>query len=181
MRTIPKPDKSEYPEYAEMYIKLVPEDGCVLKHLKNNFQAVKNLFTLYRKKNCSTNILKTNGRLKKFSSILLMTNASTLIGRFVLREMKSNLCRVSIRIAIQDIRAPTSEIWIIFSPNTKPCGGRRFHFSTVCRKIPYCEKASAAQRITARQCELWRITSPVTNSGISILSKKNICNSLFGN
>lgn len=42
MRTIPKPDKSEYPEYAEMYIKLVPEDGSVLKHLENNFQAVKN-------------------------------------------------------------------------------------------------------------------------------------------
>jgi uncharacterized damage-inducible protein DinB len=41
MRTIPKPDKSEYPEYAEMYMKLLPDDGLILKHLKNNFQTTK--------------------------------------------------------------------------------------------------------------------------------------------
>jgi len=41
MRTIPKPDKSEYPEYAEMYMKLIPADGSILKHLANNFQMVK--------------------------------------------------------------------------------------------------------------------------------------------
>lgn len=43
MRVIPKPDKSEYPEYAEMYIKLIPADGLVLKHLADNFQMVKDL------------------------------------------------------------------------------------------------------------------------------------------
>ena len=41
IRTITKPDKSEYPEYAEMYMKLLPDDGLVLNHLKNNFQTVK--------------------------------------------------------------------------------------------------------------------------------------------
>ncbi|MEP6904274.1 MAG: DinB family protein [Actinomycetota bacterium] len=41
MRLISKPDKSEYPEYAEIYIKLLPGDGLILKHLKNNFQMIK--------------------------------------------------------------------------------------------------------------------------------------------
>lgn len=42
MRIIPKPEKGEYPEYAEMYIKLLPDDGLILKHLADNFQTVKN-------------------------------------------------------------------------------------------------------------------------------------------
>lgn len=42
MRIIPKPDKSKYPEYAEMYIKLLPDDGLILKHLADSFQTVKN-------------------------------------------------------------------------------------------------------------------------------------------
>ena len=41
MRKIAKPDKSEYPEYAEMYIKLLPGDGLVLLHLADNFRTVK--------------------------------------------------------------------------------------------------------------------------------------------
>ena len=41
MRIIPKPDKSEYPDYAEMYIKLLPDDGLVLRHLADNFRLVK--------------------------------------------------------------------------------------------------------------------------------------------
>lgn len=43
MRIIPKPEKSEYPEYAEMYMKLIPDDGLVLKHLAENFQKAKDL------------------------------------------------------------------------------------------------------------------------------------------
>ncbi len=38
MRIIPKPDKSEYPEYAEMYMELMPDDGLILKHLADNFR-----------------------------------------------------------------------------------------------------------------------------------------------
>jgi hypothetical protein len=41
MRTIPKPKKSEYPEYAEMYMKFIPDDGSIFKHLADNFRAVK--------------------------------------------------------------------------------------------------------------------------------------------
>ena len=43
MRKIPKPEKGEYPEYAEMYMKLLPDDGLILKHLADNFEQVKNL------------------------------------------------------------------------------------------------------------------------------------------
>jgi uncharacterized damage-inducible protein DinB len=43
MRSIPKPQPGEYPEYAEMYMKLVPDDGLILQHLKDNFRAAKEL------------------------------------------------------------------------------------------------------------------------------------------
>ena len=41
MRIIPKPEKSEYPDYAEMYVKLLPDDGLILKHLADNFRRAK--------------------------------------------------------------------------------------------------------------------------------------------
>jgi uncharacterized damage-inducible protein DinB len=43
MRTIPKPREGEYPPYTIMYIKLLPDDGMVLQHLKDNFIAVREL------------------------------------------------------------------------------------------------------------------------------------------
>ncbi|MGH2564088.1 MAG: DinB family protein [Ginsengibacter sp.] len=42
MKLIEKPKRGEYPSYAKMYIKLVPDDGMILQHLKNNFKAIKN-------------------------------------------------------------------------------------------------------------------------------------------
>ena len=38
---IPRPQPGEYPEYAEIYMSLVPYDGRILEHLKENFRAVK--------------------------------------------------------------------------------------------------------------------------------------------
>ena len=43
MRLINKAKKGDYPEYAEMYMKLVPDDGLILKHLKDGFVTVKDL------------------------------------------------------------------------------------------------------------------------------------------
>jgi len=41
MKKIEKPKEGEYPPYAIMYIGLLPDDGLVLKHLKNNLKATK--------------------------------------------------------------------------------------------------------------------------------------------
>lgn len=41
MRKIPKPEKGAYPEYAEMYIKLIPDDGLILRHLADISSASK--------------------------------------------------------------------------------------------------------------------------------------------
>lgn len=41
MRMIHKAKKGDYPEYAEMYMKLLPDDGLTLQHLKDNFLMVK--------------------------------------------------------------------------------------------------------------------------------------------
>ncbi|TDE53084.1 DinB family protein [Flavobacterium sp. GT3P67] len=43
MRIIAKAKKDDYPEYAEMYMKLLPDDGLILNHLKDNFLMVKKL------------------------------------------------------------------------------------------------------------------------------------------
>jgi uncharacterized damage-inducible protein DinB len=39
-KKIEKPKPGEYPDYANMYMKLVPDDGLLLKHLEDNFEAV---------------------------------------------------------------------------------------------------------------------------------------------
>src|SRR3984893_3526342 len=38
MKRIQKPEEGEYNPYAIMYISLLPGDGLVLKHLKDNFK-----------------------------------------------------------------------------------------------------------------------------------------------
>ena len=43
MRLIEKPKDGEFPPYANMYIKLLPDDGLLLKHLEDNFIATKEL------------------------------------------------------------------------------------------------------------------------------------------
>ena len=43
MRIIAKAKQGDYPEYAEMYMKLVPGDGLILQHLRDNFSMVKKL------------------------------------------------------------------------------------------------------------------------------------------
>src|SRR6476659_8340730 len=43
MRSIEKPKDGEFPPYANMYLQLLPDDGLLLKHLKNNFIATKEL------------------------------------------------------------------------------------------------------------------------------------------
>ena len=43
MRIIPPPVAGEYPPYAIMYMKLLPTDGLILKHLWDNFLMVREL------------------------------------------------------------------------------------------------------------------------------------------
>lgn len=39
-RRIPKPQPGEYPPYARMYIDLLPDDGRLLEHLRDNLRTV---------------------------------------------------------------------------------------------------------------------------------------------
>lgn len=39
MKIIPKPEGGEYAPYTEMYIGLLPDDGLILKHLRDNLAA----------------------------------------------------------------------------------------------------------------------------------------------
>ena len=43
MQSIEKPKDGEFPPYANIYIQLLPDDGLLLKHLKNNFVVTKQL------------------------------------------------------------------------------------------------------------------------------------------
>lgn len=40
---ISKPQEGEYPSYAKAYIELLPEDGLVLRHMKDDLQAIKQI------------------------------------------------------------------------------------------------------------------------------------------
>lgn len=41
MRHIKMPEHGEYPSYADMYMKWLPDDGLILNHMKDNFRKVK--------------------------------------------------------------------------------------------------------------------------------------------
>jgi uncharacterized damage-inducible protein DinB len=43
MRLITKPNDGEFPPYAIMYMKLVPDDGLLLQHLHDNFISTRDL------------------------------------------------------------------------------------------------------------------------------------------
>ena len=43
MRQISKPNEGEYAPYAIMYLDLVPDDGLVLQHLQENWNAIREL------------------------------------------------------------------------------------------------------------------------------------------
>lgn len=43
MKLIEKPQEGEYPPYAIQYIRLLPDDGLLLNHLRDNLQATKAL------------------------------------------------------------------------------------------------------------------------------------------
>lgn len=44
MKHIPKPEPGEYDPYAIMYVKLLPDDGLILKHLRENGEMMKHFF-----------------------------------------------------------------------------------------------------------------------------------------
>ncbi|WP_202552274.1 DinB family protein [Ginsengibacter hankyongi] len=51
MKKIEKPKNGEFPSYAIMYISLLPDDGLLLKHLKENFDKTKEfIFSLPEEK-----------------------------------------------------------------------------------------------------------------------------------
>ena len=58
MKLIAKPGKADYPEYAEMYIKLIPADADILIFLRDSFTGVKEFI-------CSLPEEKLNCRYKK--------------------------------------------------------------------------------------------------------------------
>jgi hypothetical protein len=43
MRTIPKPEPTEYAPYVITYISLLPDDGLILKHLDDNLRTTTEL------------------------------------------------------------------------------------------------------------------------------------------
>jgi uncharacterized damage-inducible protein DinB len=46
MRRIDKPAPGEYPAYAQMYIRLLPDDGLLLRHFSDNLKATTELMRL---------------------------------------------------------------------------------------------------------------------------------------
>ena len=54
MNLIPKPQPGEYTPYTIMYISLVPDDGLVLKHLRDNLEAAKTFIRTFPEEKLAT-------------------------------------------------------------------------------------------------------------------------------
>lgn len=89
MRLIHKAKKDDYPEYAEIYMKLLPDDGLILQHLKNHFLMVKTSSAHCRKKSYCIVMRKASGASKRYWFILLMTSGYFHTGPCDLQEMKN--------------------------------------------------------------------------------------------
>ncbi|MGA7159628.1 MAG: DinB family protein [Bacteroidota bacterium] len=65
MEKVQKPKEGEYPPYAVMYINMLPDDGLVLKHLANNFQATKDFILSIPKEKLSHRYAKGKWTIKE--------------------------------------------------------------------------------------------------------------------
>ncbi|MDP1677470.1 MAG: DinB family protein [Bacteroidota bacterium] len=65
MIKIEKPKSGEYDPYAIMYIKLLPDDGRVLHHLKNNFTKTKRFISSLPKKKLTYRYSKDKWTIKE--------------------------------------------------------------------------------------------------------------------
>jgi len=91
MRTIPKPMEGEYPPYAIMYIKLLPDDGQVLQHMHDNFIALKKLIYSLPEETLYIATQRANGALKKCWCILWMMKGSLLTAHSVLPAVNNKI------------------------------------------------------------------------------------------
>ena len=62
MMKIPKPKEGEYAPYAIMYISLLPDDGSVLMHMKNNYTVMNNFILSLPEVNSCIVMLRENGQ-----------------------------------------------------------------------------------------------------------------------
>jgi uncharacterized damage-inducible protein DinB len=68
MKKIQKPEVGEYVPYAIAYIELVPDDGLVLQHLRDNLQMVKDLVTSQSDEKLSTPCAEGEWTIKEILS-----------------------------------------------------------------------------------------------------------------
>ena len=139
-RIIQKPQSGEFPSYASMYIDLIPSDGLLLTHLRNNLEEAKKLTNRCRMTSTFTGMPRENGRSKKFWYTSLTTSASMIIGPCVLPAMtKQNypgLIRINLRFIQKQMRGPLKVFW----RSTKPYECQRSLGSTAFRRMLYIEE-----------------------------------------
>jgi hypothetical protein len=86
MPLIEKPKDGEFPPYANMYIKLLPDDGLLLKHLHDNFNITKELIFFFAEEKLNYRYAANKWTIKEYWCILSMTKEFILTGHCVLQE-----------------------------------------------------------------------------------------------
>ena len=94
MQSIEKPKDGEFPPYANMYIQLLPDDGLLLKHLKNNFIATKQLILPLPEDKLNYRYAENKWTIKEILVHIIDDERILLTGHYVLQEMTKLNCRV---------------------------------------------------------------------------------------
>jgi hypothetical protein len=114
MRKIEKPKEGEYAPYTIMYFGLLPDDGLVLKHLRDNLQATKDFILSLPAEKLHYATRKLNGQSRKFLRTSLTMNAFMSTALYALREKIKPNCQALNRMIMRFIQELTNAISKIF-------------------------------------------------------------------
>jgi hypothetical protein len=148
LRRIDKAAPGDYPAYAEMYMKWLPNDGMVLNHLEANFHAVKRFIyglppqkLLYRYR---------PGKWSIKEILVHIIDDERIFSYRALRFARgSNYISLGLtRIVTQRTRRQICATWTASLKNTGLCGGQRLPFLKDCPKRVLTVWAMAPARLT---------------------------------
>jgi len=137
MKLIPKPAPSEYPAYADMYIKLLPDDGLVLQHLQENFTAIKDFIYALPQDKLLHRYAPGKWSIKEILVHIVDDECifSYRALRFA-RNEQQNMIGLT-RTLIPFMPKLMNETWIIFLQSTKRCARPLLRCLMAYRRYPF--------------------------------------------
>jgi hypothetical protein len=148
LRRIDKAAPGDYPAYAEMYMKWLPNDGMVLRHLEANFHAVKRFIYGLPPQKLLYRYRPGKWSIKEILVHIIDDERIFRTGPYGLPGGNNYISLALTRIVTQCIRRQIAGTWTAYLKNTRPCGGQRLPFLKDCPKRLSIVWAMAPARLT---------------------------------